>query len=587
MERVRKKAAIAVLLLISLFVTAAGIFCLSHVRAHAAVETQITLAVHSESGHWSDDKTPEKAIDGQWGTGWYGQWGLSSSSLADTPWVVYKFAADADSDAQTKTVSKIRIRTVAGVDYTPQDLLVELGDGQGRWAQAARLTDLEPETSREIEVPKQSADKIRLWVMQKSAKDDPSLAGIALVEVFETDEAATNGLTYYKDVTNDAGVTPHCEGGVDRLEEINNGVYSAQGGTQKFFTGLMGSGEYVWYEFEEAKDIGKLSIWIASVSHSTDGFPSDFAVVYSADGTAWNIVPDQIYENYQPTAGENAFLFGKKVNAKKVGIKVRTKSPHAGGSIWISEMRVHTSDIAESYTPSAEWAADGSSIQTKAVDNATLNKSQSYSLTLSDHFTCDMPLTYTVEGIGAVKDGVYSVDLASVDQGEHTVRITGAINPYASKTVQFKITVLEEGKYFVFAVNSTVNVSARRGENVSVTLADLFTYEGTDTLAYTTQNNVGSIENGVLTLACNESGSYTVTVYCTPGGDEGLRGEVSLAVRVVNAELNTSPVAVLESEYSNHADRYALAAGIAGGVCAVLLAGLAITLVMVKNRREK
>lgn len=538
-----------------------------------AEASKILVSIDSYSGEWKAAPSnpaltrPQNAIDGDVNTEWYCQWGKADDCYGDAPSITLDLSGE-------QTVSRVEVCMPS--DYVPQDVLIELGNGNGGWAEAGRYRGMSAGERIVCSVPNQRARKLRVTVMEKCIPDNNgfTLAKIAEITAYSTNEAPINGLGYYQDVTSGAVL---CSESAINAAALSDGVYTVSGKdggevVEILYTDYVSeaaeSEALVGYRFSSAKEIGKLTLWGASEAGEIYGFPENFAVVYSPDGTDWYIVPNQVYYDFQPTGGENAFVFDYKISARAVGIKVLKKSALKNGkyAVSLNEMRVFSSPLTGSaYVSAPDETADSSAITSSAIPNGIYNQGDRVEITLSDYFTSSFgALSYTLEGIGTVGNGVYVADLAEIEAGRYTVALTASLNDFCKKRSVFTLAVQSEDRVFVLAISETVEKSAAAGAPFTLDLSALFRYGGNDRLVFTASQ--GSVSGSTLTLNFDLSGNYETIITCYPESDESLGSTVTLTVKVALGSITENTLFVAESEYTSPAASFALAGGLAGGL---------------------
>lgn len=554
----------------------------------AAAEEKLAVSIEAYSGEWKaapDNPAltrPQNAIDGDPATAWYAQWGKADDCYADAPGMTLDFGGE-------KIVSRIEI--CMANDYVPRDILVELGDGAGAWAEAGRYRDMAAGEVVVCHVPLQSAEKLRVTVMEKSAPDNNgySLVKIAEITAFTAEGPALDGLDYYRDITSGTVI---CSDGAQRSEALLDGVNTVcgkDGGEviSDLYTDYVSDSAacdgVVAYSFSAPQIVGKLSLWGSSDEGNIYGFPQDFAVVYSPDGSDWYIVPNQVYHGFEPSGGENAFVFDQPVFAKAIGIGVLTKTTVKNGSYAVSlnEMRVFSSPYPESVRdPLPSESADSSVITAVSIPNGIYSGEEIVSFNLEEYFSSEAgALHYSSSGIGSVEGNMYRADLAGVPAGRYNVTVTAWLNDFCRKQITFEIAVQGGDKVFVLPVTDRVEKSAAAGETIQIDLAELFYYTGHEALCF--RVDAGELSGGTLTLRYESSGSYNTEIVCYPESDESLGAKVILTVVVGRNGVDSNTLAILDSVYHAPAASYALAGGIAG---AVTVAGVAVAVVLMRRR---
>lgn len=94
--------------------------------------------------------------------------------------------------------------------------------------------------------------------------------------------------------------------------------------------------EWIVIEFEELYNVDRLELFpkceIKNSSTIYSGFPKDFKIQYSIDGSLWTDVKGQLYINYSPSAREwQQLVFGKTVIAKYIKVCISKKTPERNG----------------------------------------------------------------------------------------------------------------------------------------------------------------------------------------------------------------------------------------------------------------
>lgn len=576
-------AAVALFLILSVAIV-------GHVpSADADTESRITLSISSYSGEWKADPgnpgltRPQNAIDGNAGTAWYCQWGKADNCYGDAPSMTLSFGSE-------KTVRRIEV-TMAD-DFVPQDIKIELGRG-GAWAEAGRFDGMAAKQNVVCPVPDQTADKLRVTVMQKSEPDNNgfTLAKIAEIAAYSVSSAALDALPYYTDVT--AGGVVLCSDQAKNSDALSDGIFTEEGRdggavVTKFYTDYSSDTDecdaITGYRFPSAKNIGKLTLWGASKQSRIFGFPRDFAIVYSPDGVSWYVVPNQIYRDFTPSGGENAFVFDNKISARAVGIKALRSSQISDGGYGISlaEMRVFSSPLAgDAITPSPQDTADPSAITTVPLENTVLDGEKTFSVDLKKYFTCSAgELSFSSKGVGSVSGDVYSLDAKGLASGRYDVTVTASLNDFCRKSLSFTVTVQNGGKMFVSAAAALTERTATTAKELRVNMTQLFKYSGSDSLVFAASE--GSVDGSVLSLLYDAVGEHDITVECYPVSDRSLGATALLRVKVTRGGLELSPLTVEGSEYESPFGGFMIAGGIAGGLA---LAGIAITVILLIRRK--